>query len=287
MTAMNRETTALEQDQITNLVELGDRLQQRREQQALSLAQVAEKTMIQRRFLKAIEEGDLYSLPEPVYVQGFLKRYGDVLGLDGAAMADAFPTELDIRTIKPSWQHLPAAQLRPVHLYALYALLVVVAIGGLNYLFKPSAPQVGRESPSPTVDAAPSPAKASPVPQTASVTTALQPTAPAPNASATPVASPSPAAGTVRVDVTFVAESWVRIKADGKTAFEGILTEGSQRTWTANSQITIRAGNAGAVKVAYNDGQATQLGAPGAVEEVTFPADQQAASLPQPQPSPQ
>jgi hypothetical protein len=73
----------------------------------------------------------------------------------------------------------------------------------------------------------------------------------------------------------------VRIKADGKTEFEGILTEGTQRTWTADSQITIRAGNAGAVMVAYNEGQSTRLGAPGAVEEVKFPTDQQAASLPQ------
>lgn len=283
MTAMNRETTALEQDQIANLSELGDRLKQRREQQTLSLSQVAEKTMIQQRFLKAIEEGDLYSLPEPVYIQGFLKRYGDILGLDGRAMATAFPTELDARTIKPSWQSLPAAQLRPAHLYVLYAVLVMGAIGGLNYLFRPSAAQLGRESPTPAVEVTPSasPAKPNPAPQTAAITTAAVSAIPSPNATTTPVASPPANQRPIRVNVTFVAESWVRIKADGKTEFEGILTEGTQRTWTADSQITIRAGNAGAVMVAYNEGQSTRLGAPGAVEEVKFPTEQQAASLPQ------
>ncbi|MEB3338604.1 MAG: DUF4115 domain-containing protein, partial [Leptolyngbyaceae bacterium] len=74
----------------------------------------------------------------------------------------------------------------------------------------------------------------------------------------------------VRVSVIFKAQSWLRVVADGKTEFEGVLPEGTQRTWAAKQQLTLRAGNAGGVLVAVNNGQAKQLGNPGSVEEVTF-----------------
>jgi hypothetical protein len=86
--------------------------------------------------------------------------------------------------------------------------------------------------------------------------------------------------------VTLTAQSWLRIEVDGKTDFQGILPEGTQRTWTAASKLTVRAGNAGGVMVAYNDGTPTQMGEPGAVKELTFTAPQQSASLPSPIPSP-
>jgi hypothetical protein len=42
----------------------------------------------------------------------------------------------------------------------------------------------------------------------------------------------------------------------------------------------IRAGNAGGVLVAFNEGQATVLGQPGAIGEKIFPPDARFATLP-------
>jgi hypothetical protein len=45
------------------------------------------------------------------------------------------------------------------------------------------------------------------------------------------------------------------------------------RTWQANRELTVRAGNAGGVYVAVNNANAKQLGQPGKVEEVTYRAN--------------
>ena len=57
---------------------------------------------------------------------------------------------------------------------------------------------------------------------------------------------------------------------DGKLAFEGTLLKGTQRQWTGNREVTIRAGNAGGVVISFNNEQKKVLGAPGEVEEITY-----------------
>lgn len=262
MKVMSKDTQT-EQIQIEKLTELGDRLREVRESQSLTIEQVSGKTLIQPRLLNAIEAGKLSQLPEPVYIQGFIKRYANALGLNGTEFANVFPLDSDIHAVQPSWQESPAAQLRPIHLYAAYIFLIVAAVSGLSYvLSRSSSSWVSRPSPQPSA--------------IASVTASPSAT---PSASPTTASSPVVSDKPVRIDVTLTAQSWIRIDVDGKTDFQGILPEGTQRTWTANSKVTVRAGNAGGVMVAYNNGTPTRMGEPGAVKEVTFSATQQAASL--------
>ncbi|MDX2214545.1 MAG: DUF4115 domain-containing protein [Oculatellaceae cyanobacterium bins.114] len=268
---MSKDISQTEQIQLEKLTELGSHLRECRESQLITIEQVAAKTMIQPRILNAIEAGRLHQLPEPVYIQGFIKRYADALGLNGPDFANAFPLESDIHSIQPSWQDSPAAQLRPIHLYAAYVVLIVAAVSGLSYvLSRSSSYWVGSRpaSPQPVV--------------TASATPSTRSTA-APSSGPTvagAISSPSASDKPVRINVTLTAQSWLRIEVDGKTDFQGILPEGTQRTWTATSKLTVRAGNAGGVMLAYNDGTPSRMGEPGAVKEVTFSAPQQAASLP-------
>jgi cytoskeletal protein RodZ len=273
---MKKDISQLELGQVEQLTEIGNYLRQTREERLLTIEQVAEKTMIQPRHLRAIEQGKLNQLPEPIYTQGFIKRYGEMLGLDGSKLASAFPLESTLRPINPAWKDSPAAQLRPIHLYAAYVLLIVAAVSGLSYLMNRSTSWVtGR-------DYIEQPAPAS-SPKAGESGASTQPSA-SPNATSAPgstVATPAvPSSQPVKVDVTLTAQSWLRIDIDGKTVFQGILPEGTQKTWTADSTLKVRAGNAGAVMVAYNNGQAQRMGAPGAVEEVTFSVPQQSASLP-------
>ncbi len=64
--------------------ELGEMLRQARLAQGRELAEVAKELRIRRFYLEAIEDGRLSDLPGQVYVVGFLRAYGDCLGLDGA-----------------------------------------------------------------------------------------------------------------------------------------------------------------------------------------------------------
>jgi cytoskeletal protein RodZ len=226
-----------------------------REEQLLTVEHVATKTMIQPRILRVIEEGDLQHLPEPIYVRGFIKRYARELGLDSEAIAQAFPVKKDANVQQKSWNEIPSRQLRPFHLYALYVALIMAAIAGLSYLLA--------RGPIRTTATAPSPAEL-PSPEL--------PSADPPATRPTP-ASPEPPAMPVQVEVTLQEQSWMRVVVDGETEFEGVLNEGTQRTWTANEQVQIRAGNAGGVIVAYNNQPAAPMGDLGSVEQLIFTAN--------------
>jgi cytoskeletal protein RodZ len=266
------------QDQAESLAELGGRLQRFRQQQGLSLEQVAAKTHIPIRTLTAIEAGQLERLPEPVYIQGFIRRYAEALGMDGSEFAVAFPTLPSTDPARSFWNLSVRAQLRPLHLYLLYMALVAGAVSGLSSLLNRSA----------TIASAPMPLATgqvtSPVPLVPPLGT--QPFGPPnPLASASSLPSPptpknSSTATTkpVRVGLKLTDQSWLRIVADGKTEFEGVLPEGTQRLWVATQEVTVRAGNAGGVIVTYNDGKAKPLGDPGSVEEVTFGTKSQSAN---------
>ena len=67
----------------------------------------------------------------------------------------------------------------------------------------------------------------------------------------------------------------MRVIADGKKQFEGLLPQGTQRTWVAKEELKVRVGNAGGVLITVNQEQAKLLGQLGEVQERTFAADAQ------------
>lgn len=278
---MDRGTSALEHEQGVKLEELGFQLRQLREKKMLSIDQIAARTMIQPRLLLAIESGNTSILPEAVYVRGFLKRYADALGLNGTEFVSSFPLEPDMRSINPSWQESPAAQLRPLHLYVAYAALIAAAIGGLSYLLSRSAPAPSAVKSPPAVT---TPATNAPSPQPAAIASSGSASpgvvSPQPSVSSSP--SPDTTGKAIRVNVALTSRSWLRVVVDGKTDFEGILEQGTQRTWTADRELRVRAGDAGAVMVTYNDNQPKQMGKAGSVQQVIFspPTSGASASLP-------
>ena len=255
---MNKQTLQTNRDQAKRLTEMGLQLCELRQQQEISLEEIASKTRIQPRLLLAIEQGRLESLPESVYIQSFIRQYADAIGLDGVEFASKFPAlYYKLPDPRPSWRSLPGAQLRPAHLYLLYLLLIVSAVNGLSYLLNRSMRQ-------------PELANA----ELKMPMTQIGPVNPLQNVANAPLTRKQPGIQkAVRVGLMLTAQSWVRVVADGKTEFEGVLPEGTQRDWAANQQVVVRAGNAGGVLVSFNDGQSKKLGEPGAIEEVAFPPD--------------
>ena len=93
--------TSTSEDDCKQLITLGGHLKIIRTRQGLSLKQVAQRTHIQPNQLRAIETGNWAKLPEAVYVKGFVKRYAQALGLDGAAIADTVCVEP--AAFNPQW----------------------------------------------------------------------------------------------------------------------------------------------------------------------------------------
>jgi len=263
---MKRQGQPWQEYQANRLAEVGCHLEQTRQLKGLSLEQVSSQTHIPVRHLKSIEQGKLADLPESVYIQSFIRHYGNVLGLDGVALATEFPAPSDFNLgASPYHRRYWLWQLRPIHLYGLYVLLVIGAVSSLSYLIRRSYPaQITRQ---PINVSQPTIPTTAPTPIPGSIATGASNPAPS--------ASPKLPQKAVNISLKLVGQSWIRVTADGKTQFEGVLPQGTQRTWIADKQIVLRAGNAGGVLVNQNQGKAKPLGDPGAVEEVTYGVDKQ------------
>jgi cytoskeletal protein RodZ len=259
---MNKSAPNINQLHREQLVYIGQVLRDAREAAGLSQALLAEKTLIRLSLLNAIEVADISQLPEPVYTRGLIRRYGDSLGLDGEALAIQYFTPATYKPSRSFWRLPITPQLRPVHLYVTYVVLIGVAISALSYTLQRMSYQ---NSTLPVLEG--EVAEEAMMPEGGPGTDdAESPTAPE-----APAVPAEVADAPVRVTVQLQEQSWLRITTDGDVIFEGIMKEGDSKIWTAEEQLRIRAGNAGGVRVSFNEGNAEVLGQPGMVAEATFP----------------
>lgn len=271
----NKHIVNLDQERADKLAELGGKLHDLRVEKCLSIDEVAAHTMIRRKQLEAIEEGRLDRLPEPVYIRGFIFRFANALGMDGYALAREFPLDQERQQRKFYLGDLLVIfKLRPFHLYLVYVLLILFSVKELSQqLSQSTLPPVVRQGNLPESPSAPKEQKPATLPKPNQQNTAGKPAL---------AQQPSQADKPVQVGLTFKEPSWIRVVADGKTEFEGTLPSGTQRTWEANEQVVVVAGNAGGVLLTVNNGQADpialnnakakQMGEPYTVQEVTIKA---------------
>ncbi|MBD2300206.1 helix-turn-helix domain-containing protein [Nostoc sp. FACHB-190] len=265
----------LEDVQKEQLQEISKTLKQVRQEKSIQLEQVAIKTNIRLACLKALDTGKFDELPEPVYIQGFIRRYADVIGLDGASLAKTFSTEVHPSVVEKNSGHKAASKRKfSLPLFIPYTVLLLVAAGGLMYVLNP---QFSAESfvkklnlgTSKKTTAALS--QSAPLPKTESLPSTNQ--APAENPP-TPLAVIAPSkdnlSQAVAVTLELQGKSWLQVNVDGKTEFVGNLNKGQRKTWTAKKQLTVRSGNAGVVLVSVNNQPAKPLGTSGKIKEVTF-----------------
>jgi cytoskeletal protein RodZ len=126
--------------QAEKLAEIGAQFKRIREDKDLSIPHLTATTLISERYLRAIEAGEIGSLPEPVYVRGFIRKYGDALGVGD--LSEDFPLESVLPQQK--WAGSAAAELRPLHLYALYVGVIAGAVSLLATFL--NSPEVGKIS---------------------------------------------------------------------------------------------------------------------------------------------
>lgn len=268
-------------EQQVKLKEIGEQLRQFRETNAISLERVAAVTMIRLDLLEAIEKGNLSELPEAIYTKGLIKKYADIMGLEGDSLAAKLPVVSPVvkSEIKPSRFSLP--QLRPHHLYVVYVALIFLSVSILPRLMRNDLAVTTNNLPaSQDLVAVKSPSeKEVTLVKSNKNTTPNQTITPQAMGSHTQISvsnnnTPTASGKTQPVNVSLIVkdESWVLVEVDGKKEFEGLLTAGTEQTWTAQQKLVVVAGNAGGVFLAVNNEQAKQLGAPGKVEEVILKA---------------
>lgn len=300
------------------LKSVAQQLVQAREAQGIPLEEIATKTFIPMRILKALEAGETFKLPEPIFVQGFIRRYAKLVGLDGDALAKEIPLNtqpvavdlikeaprpplVDVIRNQTSKASVPDKVMRPVVSYGaekstssrddngdrshtdrpvwlfpvLGGVLGFGLLAGAIAMLRPQTPEVkATNMASPSTK--PMATQPSPKPSVTSSPIVSETPTPSPNVtpspSITPTPTPSVSSGPVKVDVSLSDASWIEVVVDGEVKFDGTMEKGSTQSWSGQKDVQISSGNAGAVKLVYNQSAATVMGKAGQVETKKFSA---------------
>ncbi len=294
--------------QIEQLQSIGAYLRQVRQEQGLSIDMLANQIFIRPALLQALESGQDGALPEPVFIQGFIRRYAEALGLDGQTISKEFrvtpvnvvptPELLEpahtngaVKQLEPQIQPQPELRSSAGHrensypvprerssrqsplplLLGLGALALVLGLGAWGLFGRNSVTSQANNSNSGTESStdALEPTGDAPVlgTDTAGTDAASEPLESSDDSSSAPLEAP------VVVSANLSDRAWLSVVADGKNVYEGIAESGFEETWTAQTSLVFRTGNAGGVELSVNGDRAVVLGNSGVVRTVTLTPD--------------
>ncbi|MDR0602384.1 MAG: helix-turn-helix domain-containing protein, partial [Treponema sp.] len=110
---------------------LGEKLRTAREEKGINFDEISRETNIASRYLEALEMENFSGFPGEPYILGFLRNYGEYLGLNVQELLSLY------RALKIQEQPIPVEQLlRSPPRYpriitgVIIALVVLVAVGG-------------------------------------------------------------------------------------------------------------------------------------------------------------
>ena len=103
-------------------------LQSIRLERNISLETIAEETRIAMSNLMSIEKEDVESLPDPVFVKGFLRSYAQAIDADGDEAVRLYEARLNMKSRLEDFQgYSPRSTVAPWR----NLILSIIAVGGL------------------------------------------------------------------------------------------------------------------------------------------------------------
>jgi cytoskeletal protein RodZ len=288
-------------------IEVGQTLKAQRELLGLSLDDVERHTHLRKRYLKALEAGDLDGLPSPVQGRGMLKNYADFLGLDPDPLlmtfADGLQAGLSERRADISeTASAPATYTAPVSVPAsipkaassptrpkrrlfnrdifIGAFIVIFLLafgvwGGLQIASLRDAEQETVPTPPSIAEVLlPSPTVTQQPTPTTTVLAAIDEeaiiTPGQSNSDETQSIAVTPIGpiGPVRVQIVVRERAYMRIIVDGETEFDGRVIAGSVYAFAGEELVEIVTGSGSALQVMHNEQEIGVLGTYG--EAVNF-----------------
>lgn len=247
---------------------LGSTIKEARTRVGVSIEKLAERTSIRATLLRDFESDDFSKCGGDTYARGHVRNIANVLSVEPSVFLDLYVSE-QTKAERPMYDLLlenkvtpPANQKSRLSLKMLSTIsasAVVLVVGGqiayTNFLpAKGSSTKSLILATSPATTATPTP---TPTPT---------PSTPASVVSATPVA------GSINVAITASrGDSWLSVSSSvGVSLFSGRLIRGQSQTFSDNSSLNIRFGNAGAVDVVVNGTPGPVPGAMGEVIDRTY-----------------
>ena len=239
------------------------RLRSAREAKHLTLADIAEATLIDEKFLRAIEAGDMSSLPQ-TYWRAFIRAYAKVVGLDPSEMMRLYngvpehekTEELQTPEMRPP---IPSNQVHQDETSRLkrrmrngvFAFLILTVLGiGIWNLTKNGSESSIQEIPFQSV-----------VKESEQKANREGPTQ---RESVERRAAPN-ILDSLSLSATTTDSVWVHLILDGKEEREYLFRPNASATWKAKDQFEISLGNAGVIEFTLNGRKLGKLGKRGAV----------------------
>lgn len=225
-------------------MDLGTDLKIARERAGFSLSELAARTRIPLRSLRAIEENDFAAVPPGIFVRSFIRNYAREVGLDpGEAIAqyrsmtepvvehdDAPSSEVVDEQIQSRSFAPDFSESRPGWGYALIAAALLIGLISVNRY----------------------------VSQDPSEAVAADTTFGTDAAAAIPVAT---SGGGVHMQMRAQGPCWVRAVVDGQVAFARLMQAGETETLSGQRDITVRVGDPAALSYSINGRSGEPLGA--------------------------
>lgn len=230
---------------------IGDKLRTEREKRGLSLEEAHENTKITVQNIAALEDERFDSFPNKVYARAFLRDYANFLGLDSGELLTEYEDKWSPKSVLDSQPKEKSGSFWRVVGYVALALVIAAALGAGGYFgWQKLRHERKLEMQSRIPDSHTSKPDGAVIPKAPSVTPPKSEAPKTPTVAPKPVVAPV-APQTQTLEVTTLAEVWLRVVADGKTAFIGILPKGQTKSFQGKT-IEIRSGKAGAVQLKLN-----------------------------------
>ncbi len=235
-----------------NTVRPGALLRQARQQKGMSLSELAAATRLSGATLTALETDDFRGLGQPVYARGYYRKCAEVLGLNVAALVNAYEAASGTDSPVPRIMQRPSIKYREGAGRTIYlgVSLVLLAVGtagwwalqppGLEWasLWEARAPALKAPSPAPAPGVAPAD-RVEPAPTRAQ---------PDPGETMESVLPP----GTLRV--VFVEDSWLEVSdASGQQLAYSLFRAGQEREMFGELPYTVYLGYAPGVRLFLDD----------------------------------
>jgi cytoskeletal protein RodZ len=240
---------------------VGERIRQARESRGLSLEAISRVTRVSAAALAAIDRNDVASLPPYPYSKGFIEAYAREIGLDPHQTAWDFLDQFAAtgpRPAAPEVHDLPPHVViegrprRPVW-------LAVALVGLVLFFFISRDPAVEEPSASGATAATAEPEAAAAVQQASAAV------------ESPPVSGQAASAAHAQaLSVVVVANgpAWIEAHSDGRRVLYELLEPGASPHLSADREVRLRVGDAGAVSLTVNNRPVGVLGARGAVRDL-------------------
>jgi len=211
--------------------EIGQVLKEARRKKGLTLEGVYKVTRIQPRVADLLEQGRGDELLNRIYILSFLRKYAFFLDLDGNALAAGYKKFYT----SEEKQVLTISEDPPVASKEVQKWMTLAIIAGIAFLLVFFILLLGVRLRA---------ARSAPIP------------VPEPKSTARPITAkplfPIPDKKPIELTLKGTDDVWMKVKSDGKKAFEGTLRKNEEKIVSAKKKITLWVGRAEALLFTIN-----------------------------------